>query len=170
MVTAKIEILEDDEGTFTFQCPSCGFTKQANSPDVKKFKIKCKCGTKIPVILNARGQYRKQTDINALAIKKNHKDKRADAKVKAILTTDSIRFYVVITDMSVFGLRCYFNSSLFRINIEERLTIEYTLHSKSECVDIIDHCTVKWVKDDYFGVQCHTQTRIFNTMQIKTVF
>ncbi len=163
MVTEKIEVLEDDEGTFAFQCPSCGITKRVNSPDVKKFKIKCKCGTKIPVILNTRGQSRKQTDINAHAIKKNHKDKGADEKVKAILTNESDRFYVVITDMSVFGLKCYFNSNLYRINKEERLTVEYTLNSKSECVDIIDHCTVKWIKGDYFGVQSHSQTRIFNT-------
>jgi len=163
MVTGRIEIL-DDEGTFTFQCPSCGVTKRANSPDVKKFNIKCKCGTKTPVILNARGQYRKQTDINALAIKKNSKDINADEEVKAILTTDSNRFYVVITDMSIFGLRCYFNSNLFRINSGDKIIIEYTLYSKSKGVDIIDHGTVKWVKDDYFGVQCHTQTRIFNTV------
>ncbi len=164
MVTERIEILEDNEGTFAFQCPGCGFTKQVKSPAVKKFKMKCKCGTKTPVILNTRGQHREQTEINAFAIKKNPEDNRIDTKVKAILTNDSNKFYAVITDMSVFGLRCYFNSNLFDINIEEKLTIEYSLNSKLECVDIVDHCIVKWVKDDYFGVQCHTQTRKFNAI------
>ncbi len=164
MVTERIEILDEDEGTFAFQCPGCGFTKRVNSPDVRKFKINCKCGAKIPVILNTRNQHRKQTDINALAVKKNRTEESAGEKVKAVLTNDSNKIYVVITDMSIFGLKCYFNSNLFKIVTEESFTIEYTLNSKSERVDITDYCNVKWVKGDYFGVQCHTQTRVFNSI------
>lgn len=155
MLEDHLEIYETVDGSFTYQCPTCGLKKRLTVPEKQSFKIKClKCNTVVPIKLNSRGKYRKETNIPAIAFKDQRKSLRKDVRFKGVLTTSSIRFYVVIKDMSINGMKCYFNSDNYRLHVGEKISIDYTLKIASDSIHLVDSCVVKWIKGDYFGVAC----------------
>jgi len=73
---------------FTHQCSGCGRVRQVKfTKKLARVKLKCGCGYLSIVPLNYRGQFRKQTNIDAL------------------LTIDNWTGRINIIDMSLYGYR-----------------------------------------------------------------
>jgi len=76
------------DGEFTHQCAGCSKVRKVKfTKKLSRIKLKCRCGYLSIVPLNYRGQFRKQTNINA------------------ILTVGDWEGRVIIIDMSLYGYR-----------------------------------------------------------------
>ena len=135
MTTENISVLDDENGTFTFNCSNCGKTKKMVSPDRSRFKIKCPCGTKTTIQLNNRKKYRK---LETLPI---------------TIITPKFRARGIMTDLSIDGISGSYNSRHV-LAIGDQVKIEYVLKTILGDVPVIEQATIKYVSGTKFGAHC----------------
>ncbi|MCP3900257.1 MAG: PilZ domain-containing protein [Desulfobacteraceae bacterium] len=135
MTDENIRIVEDENGTFLFQCSNCKKQKRMRSPNRLNFKVKCPCGTKTAMKLNARENYRRPVNI----------------PIKII--SPKFRASGITADISAHGISGSY-SGRHELEVGDQVKIEYTFKLASGEVPVTEHATIKYVNGDNFGAVC----------------
>jgi len=135
MTEEKISVVDDDNGTFFFQCSSCDKNKRMRSPNRSSFKVKCPCGTITPVKLNARINYRRP------------------ANIPIKIVTPKFRGKGVTTNLSANGISGSYNAR-HELAVGDKVQIEYTFKVQSKEIPVTEQATIKYVNGDHFGAKC----------------
>ncbi len=135
MTNKKTRVVEDENGTFLFHCSNCKKQKRMRSPNRLSFKVKCPCGTKTAMKLNARENYRRPVNI----------------PIKII--SPKFRANGITADISAHGISGSY-SGRHELKVGDQVKIEYTFKLASGEVPVTEHATIKYVNGDNFGAKC----------------
>jgi hypothetical protein len=135
MTKEKSRVVEDDHGTFFFECSSCDKKKRMRSPNRPSFKVKCPCGAITPVKIDTRTNYRRP------------------ANIRITIVTPKFRGRGVTADISANGISGSY-SARHELAVGDKVKIEYTFKVRAGKVPVTEHATIKYVNGDHFGAKC----------------